>query len=537
LMDGISTIIAFAAAYYLRFYGGLWGLLSVGEYFPAQYLAFLLVVILTWMICFREAGLYRDIHEGGAEEFFRICGAVILGMLLLAGIGFFYRGYSYSRGFVIAFIPLNVILLKAGRAVCRRVLRYLARRGVWVSPVLIVGAGPLCERLAAAINKRGTSRVVGYLDDAPGGAGGGAGGSPSIPGASADPIAAPDAPAAPGAAGTASAAAGGSEGAGGGSGRSAKGGEAAGSEGIVATGAGIGGEKNGSIGLDCPRLGGVADLSDVAARYGIEEVLIARPRASREEVSAVVEECYRCHVRWRLVPDIYDLMLEHTDLSLIGDIPLLGTRGSRIVGLNFVVKRLFDIVVSLLLLMLLAPIMLAIAAAIRLTGPGPVFFRQERVGYRGRRFQLLKFRSMRQEARPDDHREYVKEYIAGRARPSDDGQFKLTGDPRVTPVGRFIRRFSLDELPQLFNVLKGDMSLIGPRPPVPYEVEAYDPRHLRRLDVLPGISGLWQVSGRNRLTFEEMVRLDLYYMENWSLGLDLRIFFKTIPAVLFSRTH
>ncbi len=559
LLDGLLTIVAFAAAYYLRFYGGLWGLLSVGEYFPAQYLTLLPAIVFTWMICLREAGLYRDIHEGGTEEFFRICGAVVLGMLVLAGISFFYRGFSYSRGFVAAFVPLNIILLKAGRAACRRALRYLARRGLWVSPILIIGAGPVGDRLAAAINRRGTSRVIGYLEDVSDGAGrealGGAFLSDTtLDGRSATPessVLRSMASAAKAAADTAAApsgeigappvkAAAGSGGMVAAIGEKTKKCEtAAGPDGVGATcaGAGAGVKGNAGVGPNHPRLGGIADLQEVVAKYGVEEVLIAKPRASREEVASIAEECYKCHVRWRMVPDIYDLMLEHTDLSLIGDIPLLGTCGSRIVGLNFVLKRLFDVVVSLALLILLAPVMVAIAAAIKLTSPGPVFFLQERVGYRGRRFRLMKFRSMRHEARPDDHREYVKEYIAGRARPAEDGQFKLARDPRVTPVGMFIRKFSLDELPQLFNVLKGEMSLIGPRPPVPYELEAYDPRHLRRLDVLPGVSGLWQVSGRNRLTFEEMVRLDLYYMENWSFGLDLRIFFKTIPAVLFSRAH
>ena len=139
------------------------------------------------------------------------------------------------------------------------------------------------------------------------------------------------------------------------------------------------------------------------------------------------------------------------------------------------------------------------------------------------------------------HKDYLKKYIAGAADGVTDAKgrvvFKITQDPRVTPVGRFIRQFSIDELPHLWNVLKGDMSLIGPRPPVAYEVENYQPIHLRRFEVLPGISGLWQVSGRNRLTFDEMVKLDLYYIENWSLELDLRILFKTISVVLFHKAY
>jgi lipopolysaccharide/colanic/teichoic acid biosynthesis glycosyltransferase len=174
-----------------------------------------------------------------------------------------------------------------------------------------------------------------------------------------------------------------------------------------------------------------------------------------------------------------------------------------------------------------------------------VFYFQERIGYRRRKFRFWKFRSMKVGADAggtvEQHRDYLKKYIAGSAEGAKDAKgrtvYKLTQDPRVTPMGRFLRQYSIDELPQLWNVLKGDMSLIGPRPPIAYEVEAYRPIHLRRFEVLPGISGLWQVSGRNQLTFEEMIKLDLYYIENWSLELDVRILFKTISVVLFQRAH
>src|SRR5208283_1880041 len=191
-------------------------------------------------------------------------------------------------------------------------------------------------------------------------------------------------------------------------------------------------------------------------------------------------------------------------------------RGSRIEGINYLVKRLFDVVVSLGLLLVLAPlIFLPVALAIKLTGPDPVFYYQERLGYRRRKFRFWKFRSMKAGADQGcdvaTHKDYLKKYIAGVAAGAKDGQgrvvYKITQDPRVTPFGRFLRQYSLDELPQLWNVLKGDMSLIGPRPPVSYEVDNYRPIHLRRFEVLPGISGLWQVSGRNLLTFDEMVKL------------------------------
>jgi lipopolysaccharide/colanic/teichoic acid biosynthesis glycosyltransferase len=199
-------------------------------------------------------------------------------------------------------------------------------------------------------------------------------------------------------------------------------------------------------------------------------------------------------------------------------------------------KRALDVVGSLALLVLFSPVFLALAALIKLTSPGPVFFRQERIGLRRERFTMLKFRSMRIDADPAIHREFVTQFIRAGVEAQDgpDGAvFKLTKDPRVTPIGRFLRRTSLDELPQFWNVLRGDMSLVGPRPPLAYELEQYRPWHFRRvLDAKPGITGLWQVTGRSRTTFDEMVRLDLRYARTSSLREDLRILLATPRAMI-----
>jgi len=202
------------------------------------------------------------------------------------------------------------------------------------------------------------------------------------------------------------------------------------------------------------------------------------------------------------------------------------------------VKRMLDIVGSLAALLLLSPLFAAIAAAIKLSSHGPILFRQNRVGQFGKSFQFLKFRSMRVDSDPKIHREFVNEFIrAGSNQPGASQEkpkaYKITDDPRVTPVGRFLRKTSLDELPQFWNVLVGEMSLVGPRPPIPYELESYLPWHKRRiLEVKPGMTGLWQVYGRSRTTFDEMVRLDLRYARNWSLLLDLKILVKTPRAML-----
>lgn len=201
-------------------------------------------------------------------------------------------------------------------------------------------------------------------------------------------------------------------------------------------------------------------------------------------------------------------------------------------------KRAIDLLGSVILLVLSLPVCLAIAIAVKATSKGPILFRQQRVGQYGRYFTFLKFRTMFDRNDHSAHREYVSKLIAGNAdriahNGSSEGVYKLANDPRITPLGRFLRKTSLDELPQFFNVLRGDMSLVGPRPPIPYEVAAYKPWHRRRvLQVKPGITGLWQVTGRSRVSFDEMVRLDLQYANFWSLWLDFRILLRTPLAVI-----
>jgi exopolysaccharide biosynthesis polyprenyl glycosylphosphotransferase len=206
---------------------------------------------------------------------------------------------------------------------------------------------------------------------------------------------------------------------------------------------------------------------------------------------------------------------------------------------SLAIKRAIDVLGSTGFLLLAAPIFAAIALAIKLTSKGPVFFRQERLGQCGTRFNCLKFRTMYVNCDAKVHQEYVQQFIAGKedsanTNASKPAFYKITNDPRVTAVGRFLRKTSLDEFPQFWNVLRGEMSLVGPRPPVPYEFEVYDIWHRRRvLELKPGITGLWQVSGRSRTRFDEMVRLDLRYSKSWSLWLDLKILLAT-PKAVFS---
>jgi lipopolysaccharide/colanic/teichoic acid biosynthesis glycosyltransferase len=217
--------------------------------------------------------------------------------------------------------------------------------------------------------------------------------------------------------------------------------------------------------------------------------------------------------------------------------PDLSESGSK-KRLPLVVKRVIDFAGSATLLLFLSPLLAAIALAIKLTSRGPVIFRQERLGQFGARFKCLKFRTMCTNNDPKIHQEYIQRFIAGQSvsdnsEPGKPTVYKIANDPRVTPIGRFLRKTSLDEFPQFWNVLRGEMSLVGPRPPVPYEFEVYDIWHRRRvLEVKPGVTGLWQVSGRSRTCFDDMVRLDLRYSQSWSLWLDLKILIATPRAVL-----
>jgi len=204
--------------------------------------------------------------------------------------------------------------------------------------------------------------------------------------------------------------------------------------------------------------------------------------------------------------------------------------------LSMIIKRGIDIVCSSILLIMISPLLVAIALAIKLTSKGPVIFKQERVGWLGTRFKCLKFRTMYTDNDAKIHREYIQLLITGKAVKENEAGpivYKITSDPRVTPIGKFLRKTSLDEVPQFWNVLRGEMSLVGPRPAVPYEFELYDNWHRRRVfEMKPGVTGLWQVSGRSRVSFNDMIRLDLRYCQCWSLWLDLKILLATPHAAL-----
>jgi len=279
-----------------------------------------------------------------------------------------------------------------------------------------------------------------------------------------------------------------------------------------------------------PVLGDLNTVTDIARSAGADTVAVTSTAAfGPTEVRALSWDLEDTPARLILAPAITNIAGARIHTQPVAGLPLIHVDRPTYRGANRILKKSFDIIGGLLLILVLSPVLLTVAVAIKLTGDGPVFFRQDRVGLHGQAFRMIKFRSMQvdAEARLDKLRSEQRDV-------GNVVLFKLKNDPRVTPIGRFLRRFSLDELPQLFNVVAGDMSLVGPRPPLKDEVDHYQGHERRRLLVKPGITGLWQVSGRSDLTWHDSVQLDMYYVENWSITGDLVILWKTAKAVLSS---
>lgn len=272
-------------------------------------------------------------------------------------------------------------------------------------------------------------------------------------------------------------------------------------------------------------LGGLDRLPEVVDNEGVDQVIITLPWMYHRKIMGIVQECERKRIQARIVPDLFQMSLSQVDVDDLGGVPVIGVRKISIGRWQRALKRIIDVTLAVFLGVLTLPLTGIIALAIRLDSPGPAVFRQLRVGKQGRQFWCYKFRSMYKGA--EDARASLEAYNE-----ADGPLFKIRDDPRRTRVGRWVRRTSLDELPQLYNVLRGEMSLVGPRPHLPEEVAQFETWQVRRLEVAPGITGLHQVSGRSDLTFDEQCLLDIYYIENWSPALDLKILLRTVPKIL-----
>jgi exopolysaccharide biosynthesis polyprenyl glycosylphosphotransferase len=481
-IDIALTLLSFAAAFYLRHYEAILRqaadrTLSWSRAF-APYAVLLPFIIPIRLLLLRYYDLYRVRGEFSfVEDMARVFKATAIGSLLIVAAAFMYRGgvayrtFSYSRGIFVLDFLLAMISIGAVRMILRAGQILVRRRGVNLIPTLIVGRGPeaaLCIQEMRARPELGY-RVIGIVDPVFGNTRIETARSPSS------------------------------------------------FEGV-------------------PVIGDLHGLPEAIRESGANEVIISDPNVPGEALFEVmIQTGRRRGVEFRIAPTLLNCLPSKTEIDQVGSLPMVTLFRSPLSSSARVAKRGSDLIVASLTLLILSPLWLLIALLIKLDSRGPIFYKQERVGMDGRVFLFYKFRTM--QAGTDDaaHREFQKRYISGQpdSNLGDDQRpaYKLRADDRVTRLGRILRRTSIDELPQLFNVLRGDMSVVGPRPPIPYEVEDYELWHRKRLDMKPGITGLWQVSGRNRLPFDEMVRMDLYYIENWSLLLDMKIVLQTLPVM------
>jgi len=279
---------------------------------------------------------------------------------------------------------------------------------------------------------------------------------------------------------------------------------------------------------EIPYLGDISELKEILIAEHIDEVILAHNNPNADTILRIIYECRKEGAQFELVAPFWQLMRGKIEMQTVGELSVIAFTDIALRKWQRSVKRLMDILGSAAIIAMTSPLFVAVALAIKATSRGPVFFFQQRVGRNGRRFKMIKFRSMFLDAEAR-----LKEHLA--ANEASGPIFKMKCDPRVTSIGKILRRFSIDELPQIINVFTGDMSLVGPRPPLEREVVQYESWQLKRIDVTPGMTGLWQVSGRSDLPFDKMVALDIQYIEHWSLLLDIKILFLTIPAVLTGR--
>jgi len=265
-------------------------------------------------------------------------------------------------------------------------------------------------------------------------------------------------------------------------------------------------------------------IKEIVTQNDIRQITLTHMKWSENKLLSFYDWCENKNIDLKFVPDIVQLCRGEVVIDSSLGIPIFHIKPISLTGINFYLKRITDLILSIILLSFLWPVFLLLGILIKIDSPGSFFYFHKRMGYQGKTFDFFKFRTMVTQADV-----LLEKFKAQSERKGP--VFKMANDPRVTRIGRFLRRYSIDEIPQLINVLRGDMSMVGPRPQVLWEAAAYNDWSKRRLRVLPGITGLWQVSGRASLSYEEMIELDIYYIENWSLGLDLKILMQTVPAV------
>ena len=286
---------------------------------------------------------------------------------------------------------------------------------------------------------------------------------------------------------------------------------------------------------DAKVIGRFNEIEDLIKKYHVDEIIVAVESDNYDKFLDVIDICKKLDVNTRITSELFDVVAQKVSTEKYSDIPVIDVSTHYNNGITLALKRFFDIVISIFALIILSPLILFIIIAIKVSAPGNILFKQARIGKYGKEFQFYKFRSMRESTEGDKEEERVKKMIEFMKDDSAESGTKIINNSRITWIGKIIRKASLDELPQLFNVLKGEMSIVGPRPCLPYEYENYDNWQKRRVNVMPGCTGVWQVWGRSSVSFKESVVLDLYYINNMSPWFDLQIMLQTVPAILTAR--
>lgn len=466
LGDTLVLLAAFALSYLVRF---VWLPHNAPITLPV-YTRILLVTVPAWLLLFAAFRLYdRYTLFGGLQEYAALFNAVTVGAVALMIVFFFRReDLLVSRGWLALAWFLALLFLLPWRFAFRRFIYSLRRRGHFLAPALVVGANAEGRALAEQLRDWSSSGLylTGFVD-------------PGLPANAPVPLAAP---------------------------------------------AGAGGPSASPAVYRV--LGGLSDLPRLVRERQVEEVIVAPTALTREQLLAVFADLTpHPDLQLRLSSGLFELLTTGLRVKELAFVPLIEVNKTRITGLDAFLKGALDLLGAAFGLLVLAPLFLVLAVAIRLDSPGPAFYRRRVMGANNTQFDAFKFRTMRCDgdallaARPDLRRELARSH-------------KLKDDPRITRLGRFLRKTSLDELPQLANVLLGQMSLVGPRMISPPEMAEYGAWGLNLLTVKPGLTGLWQVSGRSDVSYAERVRLDMYYIRNWTLWLDLYLLLATLPAVL-----
>ena len=474
-IDGLLAALCFIAAFVVRegepvFSETAWAWSQ--EFVPYAGIFYFAVVIRVVMLVYERVFRYHGAFSY-TQETIKLFKAVFMGSLLIVAWAFLFRGgfafreFSYARGVFVLDFALALAVFTIFHLGLRYLQTLVRNRDVNLIPTLVVGTNSEAVQTVAELRDRPD---LGYRVI-----------------------------------------------------------------GVIAGGPHSGEQWPGEA--SAPLIGEFEELPTLIRELAIQEVIITDNTIESEKLfESMMQIGRKQKVEFRVAPSLFNMLPQKTSVDQIGVLPMVRLFREPLSEAERFLKRASDIVISALALVIISPFWLIVSVLVKRGSPGPVLFRQERVGMDGRIFLCYKFRTMYADSDDRIHREAYRRNIEGTedanaGDPHEPVFGKVKDDPRITVTGRWLRRSSLDELPQLLNVLKGDMSIVGPRPPIPYEVHEYDIWHRKRLDMKPGITGLWQVSGRNRLTFEEMVRADIYYIENWSIWLDLKIILLTLPAV------